>query len=108
MKAMVLNGVSGFAENPEPLVPAEIPAPIPGKGELLIAVTACGVCHTELDEIEGRTPPLVFPGILGHQVVGRVQMSRGRPFACSTTALTRLRSMPGGMSPRVCCSNFSV
>lgn len=72
MKAMVLNGVSGFAENPEPLVPAEIPTPIPGKGELLIAVTVCGVCHTELDEIEGRTPPPVFPVILGHQVVGRV------------------------------------
>ena len=36
MKAMVLNGVSGFAENPEPLVPAEIPTPIPGKGELLL------------------------------------------------------------------------
>jgi len=35
-------------------------------------VSACGVCHTELDEIEGRTPPSAFPRILGHQVVGRV------------------------------------
>ena len=35
-------------------------------------VSACGVCHTELDEIEGRTPPPAFPVILGHQVVGRV------------------------------------
>ncbi len=72
MKAMVLNGVSGFAENPEPLALMEMPAQIPGKGELLIAVTACGVCHTELDEIEGRTPPPAFPVIPGHQVVGRV------------------------------------
>ncbi|MBW2153231.1 MAG: zinc-dependent alcohol dehydrogenase family protein, partial [Deltaproteobacteria bacterium] len=35
-------------------------------------VTACGVCHTELDEIEGRTPPPALPVIPGHQIVGRV------------------------------------
>jgi propanol-preferring alcohol dehydrogenase len=35
-------------------------------------VLACGVCHTELDEIEGRTPPGRLPMILGHQVVGRI------------------------------------
>jgi propanol-preferring alcohol dehydrogenase len=35
-------------------------------------VLACGVCHTELDEIEGRTPPPVLPIIPGHEVVGRV------------------------------------
>ena len=35
-------------------------------------VSACGVCHTELDEIEGRTPPPRLPVVLGHQVVGRV------------------------------------
>ncbi|HEC31265.1 MAG TPA: alcohol dehydrogenase, partial [Deltaproteobacteria bacterium] len=40
--------------------------------EILIQVSACGVCHTELDEIEGRTPPPVFPMVLGHQVVGKV------------------------------------
>ena len=72
MKAMVLKGVSRFAENPAPLVLAEMPEPTPGDGEILIAVSACGVCHTELDEIEGRTPPPAFPVILGHQVVGRV------------------------------------
>ncbi len=72
MKAMILTGVSRFAENPAPLVPAEIPEPTPGEGEILIAVSVCGVCHTELDEIEGRTPPPAFPVILGHQVVGRV------------------------------------
>lgn len=71
MKAMVLTGISRFAENPAPLVLAERPEPTPGEGEILIEVSACGVCHTELDEIEGRTPP-VLPVILGHQVVGRV------------------------------------
>ena len=34
--------------------------------------TRFGVCHSELDEIEGRTPPAFFPIVLGHQVVGRV------------------------------------
>jgi propanol-preferring alcohol dehydrogenase len=37
-----------------------------------VRVSACGVCHTELDEIEGRTPPPRLPIILGHQVVGTV------------------------------------
>jgi propanol-preferring alcohol dehydrogenase len=38
----------------------------------LIKISACGVCHTELDEIEGRTPPPALPVIPGHQVVGRI------------------------------------
>ena len=38
----------------------------------MIQVTACGVCHTELDEIEGRLPPPRLPVIPGHQVIGRV------------------------------------
>ena len=39
----------------------------------MIRVSACGVCHTELDEIEGRTPPPRLPVVLGHQAVGRVE-----------------------------------
>jgi propanol-preferring alcohol dehydrogenase len=38
-----------------------------------VRVSACGVCHTELDEIEGRTPPTKFPIVLGHQVVGHIE-----------------------------------
>ena len=72
MKAMVLRGVSNLRENREPLEKVELPDPIPGKGEVLIRISACGVCHTELDEIEGRTPPAFFPIIPGHQVIGRV------------------------------------
>jgi propanol-preferring alcohol dehydrogenase len=72
MKAMVLERISALTENPAPLVLAEWPKPVPRSDELLIEVSACGVCHTELDEIEGRTPPTRFPMILGHQVVGRV------------------------------------
>ena len=72
MKAMVLNKISSFAENREPLEMVDLPDPVPGEGEILIRISACGVCHTELDEIEGRTPPPRFPMVLGHQVVGKV------------------------------------
>lgn len=72
-KAMLLQEIGPIKENPTPLTLAEIPKPIPGENEILIKVSTCGVCHTELDEIEGRTPPPELPVILGHQVVGVVE-----------------------------------
>lgn len=72
MQAMLLTRVSNLSENPNPLDLTEIRIPAPSSGELLIEVSACGVCHTELDEIEGRTPPPQFPIVPGHQVVGRI------------------------------------
>lgn len=72
MKAMVMDRVVDLAADAEPLRLADCPRPVAGPGELLIKVAACGVCHTELDEIEGRAPPSRLPAILGHQVVGRV------------------------------------
>ena len=49
----------------------DLPVPEPKTGEILVKVTACGVCHTELDEIEGRLSPKL-PVILGHEIVGHV------------------------------------
>ena len=72
MKAMVLKSIFNLRENKTPLTLVDMPEPVPGEKEILIEVSACGVCHTELDEIEGRTPPPAFPIILGHQVAGRV------------------------------------
>ena len=72
MKAMVLRNLGDVRRTASPLSLEIVPDPQPGPGELLIEVDTCGVCHTELDEIEGRTPPRVLPMILGHQVVGRV------------------------------------
>ena len=72
MKAMLLEGVQDLRRTDAPLVCRTLPVPTPGEREVRIRVTACGVCHTELDEIEGRTPPPHFPVIPGHQVVGRV------------------------------------
>jgi propanol-preferring alcohol dehydrogenase len=72
MKAMVLEAVTDLHENERPLSLRELDRPDPAEGEILVRVHTCGVCHTELDEIEGRTPPPRFPMVLGHQVVGRV------------------------------------
>jgi propanol-preferring alcohol dehydrogenase len=73
MKAMVLNNICSLKENRNPLDLVKFPVPVPQKNEILIRVSACGVCHTELDEIEGRTPPSILPIILGHQIIGRVE-----------------------------------
>ncbi|MFB3925498.1 MAG: zinc-dependent alcohol dehydrogenase family protein [Syntrophales bacterium] len=75
MKAMILNGIFSMAENRNPLTAVFLPDPVPQPGQILIRVSACGVCHTELDEIEGRTPPPRLPVIPGHQVVGVVEMA---------------------------------
>ena len=70
---MILKETTDLRENKSPLELVDIAAPVPNKGEVLIRISVCGVCHTELDEIEGRTPPPSFPRILGHQVVGTVE-----------------------------------
>jgi propanol-preferring alcohol dehydrogenase len=72
MKAMVLHQLCSLEENKSPLTLTELPDPIPGEDEILVKIATCGVCHTEIDEIEGRTPPPRLPIVLGHQVVGRV------------------------------------
>ena len=81
MKAMILNRISDVGENQTPLEPAELPVPVPAEGELLVRLSACGVCHTELDEIEGRTPPPVLPVVPGHQAVGIVEKTGSGPGA---------------------------
>ena len=73
MKAMLLNQIYDLTKNSQPLELTDIPKPEPGNNDVLIKVSACGVCHTEIDEIEGRTPPAKFPIILGHQVVGIIE-----------------------------------
>ena len=72
MKAMLLNELASMQDKPEPLKLVDIPTPIPAPSEILIRINACGVCHTELDEIEGRTPPPSLPVVPGHEVIGRV------------------------------------
>ena len=71
MKAMVLNKISPVEEKPLDLV--DLPELVPDSEQILVKVSACGVCHTELDEIEGRVSPSRFPMVLGHEIVGRVE-----------------------------------
>jgi propanol-preferring alcohol dehydrogenase len=73
MKAMLLRELCDLTKHKTPLDYAEVPTPEPGDEEILVKVSASGVCHTELDEIEGRTPPPRLPVVLGHQVVGRIE-----------------------------------
>ena len=73
MKAMILNQICDLRENKNPLEQVEVPIPEPKDNQILIKISRCGVCHTELDEIEGRTPPSKLPMIPGHEVVGYVE-----------------------------------
>ena len=85
MKAMVLNELCeidvgeesrrrpDLPLKKEPLEMIEMPDPVPQARQILVKVSTCGICHTELDEIEGRLVPPRFPVILGHEIVGRVE-----------------------------------
>ena len=73
MKAMLLREIVSLKENQTPLAFEDVPNPETSGNEVLLKITRCGVCHTELDEIEGRTPPPRLPMVLGHQVVGVVE-----------------------------------
>ncbi len=69
----MLEGVHNLRLERQPLRLAQVQEPRPQKGEVLVRISCCGVCHTEIDEIEGRTPPARYPVIPGHQIVGYVE-----------------------------------
>jgi alcohol dehydrogenase, propanol-preferring len=66
MRAMVLE------RQRQPLRLSELPDPEPGRGELLIAVSACGVCRTDLHIVDGELSEPKLPLVPGHQIVGTV------------------------------------
>jgi propanol-preferring alcohol dehydrogenase len=70
MKAQILKNISPIENRPLELV--DLPVPRPKAREVLVKISACGVCHTELDEIEGRLQPKL-PVVLGHEIVGTVE-----------------------------------
>ncbi|GAB4468914.1 MAG: zinc-dependent alcohol dehydrogenase family protein [Anaerolineales bacterium] len=77
MKAWVIERIVNIGEDSSPLKQIELPVPEPNEKQILIQVESCGVCHTEIDEIEGRAAPPLLPMIPGHQVVGKV-VERGK------------------------------
>ena len=70
MNAMVLDHIATIESTP--LILRQVPIPIPRSRQVQIQISASGICHTELDEIEGRLPPSKLPIILGHEIIGRV------------------------------------
>ncbi|MHC4701460.1 MAG: zinc-dependent alcohol dehydrogenase family protein [Planctomycetota bacterium] len=70
MKAMIFESHSPIEAKPLGL--ADLPDPAPGDNQVLVKVSVCGVCHTDLDEIEGRLEPSWLPMVPGHQIVGTV------------------------------------
>jgi propanol-preferring alcohol dehydrogenase len=77
MKAWVMTRVTDVATDARPLECLDLPVPEPTTGEIRIRVRVCAVCHTELDEIEGRSLPPSYPMVPGHQVIGVVDAKGG-------------------------------
>lgn len=75
MKAIVLTKIAPIEERP--LEQIDLPIPEPAYNQILVKVSVCGACHTDLDEAEGRLMPTKLPIVLGHQVVG-VVAGRGK------------------------------
>jgi propanol-preferring alcohol dehydrogenase len=72
MRAMVFEQVG------QPLRLVELPRPVPGPGQLLLEVNACGVCRTDLHLLDGEIAVAHPPRVLGHQVVATVAGERRR------------------------------
>ena len=71
MRAMLLRRSAPITDSPLDL--ADLPVPEPGPGEILVHVSICAVCRTDLHVIEGDLPSRKLPLIPGHQIVGRVE-----------------------------------
>src|SRR6476660_1667782 len=67
MRAMVLD------KPKQPLQLRDVPKPKAGRGQMLVRVSACAVCRTDLHVVDGELPNPKLPLILGHQIVGRVE-----------------------------------
>lgn len=67
MQAMVLEGRG------QPLHWRTLPDRQPGKGEVRVAIKACGVCRTDLHVLDNELPNIKYPIIPGHEIVGRIE-----------------------------------
>jgi len=72
MRAMVLN------KPKRPLELRDVPKPKPGAQQLLVRISTCAVCRTDLHVLDGELPNPKLPLILGHQIVGRVEEIAGK------------------------------
>jgi len=90
MRACLLKSPASIETNP--LVFTDVPAPQPASGEVLVRVSYCGVCRTDLHVIEGELPPQKSPVIPGHQVIGVIEKlgSGGTPGSSRFAIGTRV------------------
>ncbi|HTO10813.1 MAG TPA: zinc-dependent alcohol dehydrogenase family protein [Candidatus Binatia bacterium] len=70
MRAMLMRQPGSVADRPLRLEELAVPTPRPG--EILVEITACAICRTDLHVVEGELPALHTPLVPGHQAVGRV------------------------------------
>jgi len=73
VRAMLLGAPSSTIDAAPPLQATDVAAPIAARGDVLVRVSVCGVCRTDLDLVEGRLTAPRYPVIPGHQVIGRVE-----------------------------------
>ncbi len=73
MRAMVLE------RQRAPLAERDLPIPEPGPGQVLLRVSACAVCRTDLHVMDGDLPRPKLPLVLGHEIVGTVERGTGGP-----------------------------
>lgn len=71
MKACLLTHNASIETNP--LTLTEVPTPAPLAQQVLVKVSTCGVCRTDLHVIEGELPVQHLPVIPGHQIIGRIE-----------------------------------
>ena len=86
MRAAAIVGAGPVSENSLEMI--ELDRPRLKGGQILLKVLACGVCHTELDQIEGRLAPRRLPIVPGHQIVPEVEVYG---LAEANKALIRLK-----------------
>ncbi|MHC4251588.1 MAG: alcohol dehydrogenase catalytic domain-containing protein, partial [Planctomycetota bacterium] len=82
-KAMVLEEFNA------PLVEREIEVPALSAGEVLVRITASGVCGSDVHMHKGQDPRTPIPMILGHESVGVVEETSGEVAAVDGTVVTK-------------------
>ena len=93
MRAMVLEAPG------QPLVEAELPDPKPAEGQVLIEVSTCGVCRTDLHIFDGELTEPKLPLVLGHQIVGRVIEAGAGATASRQATASAFRGSAGPTAP---------
>src|SRR4030095_8533103 len=103
MRAMVLGNIGDVAANP--LVVQDVLVPEPGPGEVLVEVSVCGICRTDLNVIEGELERPKLPLIPGHQAVGIISRVGFGVTTRRAGERVGIAWLQGTCGPRQFCTN---